>query len=103
MGGLEALKAITTWSAYAAFEDSTRGKILAGYDADLTVLSVNPVNCDPRALLSAGVLMTIVGGRVVWHDKKGFRGFPAAGTPRVMDAADNTSSAPPASSVDDDG
>ncbi len=73
MGGLEALKAMTTWSAYAAFEDSIRGKILPGYDADLTVLPVNPVIGDPRALLSARVLMTIVDGRVVWHDKKGFR------------------------------
>ncbi len=102
MGGLEALKAMTTWSAYAAFEDSTRGKILPGYDADLTVLSVNPVNCEPRALLIARVLMTMVGGRVVWHDKKGFRGLPAAGTPRVLDAPDNTASAPPASSIDND-
>ncbi|MBA7645521.1 hypothetical protein ES703_53279 [subsurface metagenome] len=84
---------MTTWSAYAAFEDSTRGKILPGYDADLTVLSVNPVTCDPQALLSARVLMTIVGGRVVWHDKKGFR---------VLDVPDNTASATPASSVDND-
>lgn len=77
MSGLEALKAMTTWAAYAAFEDSTRGKILPGYDADLTVLSVNPVTCDPRVLLSARVLMTVVGGRVVWHDKEGFRAMPS--------------------------
>ncbi|MFB0516413.1 MAG: amidohydrolase [Candidatus Neomarinimicrobiota bacterium] len=73
MGGLEALKSLTSWAAYAAFEDSIRSKILPGYDADLTVLSLNPVNCDPRALLNAKVLMTIVGGQVVWHDKEGFQ------------------------------
>ncbi|MBA7711022.1 hypothetical protein ES703_119972 [subsurface metagenome] len=90
MGGLEALKAMTTWSAYAAFEDSTRGKILPGYDADLTVLPINPVNINPRALLSARVLMTVVAGQVVWCDREGFR---------LMDACADTASAPAASSV----
>ncbi|UCH64103.1 MAG: amidohydrolase [Fidelibacterota bacterium] len=102
MGGPEALKAMTTWSAYAAFEDTTRGKILAGYDADLTVLSVNPVNCDPQALLNARVLMTIVAGQVVWHDKKGFHGLPTMDASRVIDVNDNTSSTLPTSSVDND-
>ncbi len=92
MGGLEVLKAMTTWAAYAAFEDSTRGKILPGYDADLTVLPINPVNSDPRALLSTRVLMTVVGGQVVWRDKEGFRG---------MAALVDTTSAPDVSSVPD--
>jgi len=92
MGGLEALKAMTTWAAYAAFEDSTRGKILPGYDADLTVLPINPVNINPRALLSARVLMTVVAGQVVWRDREGFR---------LMDACADTASAPAASSVPD--
>ncbi|UCD37729.1 MAG: amidohydrolase family protein, partial [Fidelibacterota bacterium] len=87
MAGLEALKSLTTWAAFAAVEDSTRGKILPGYDADLTVLPINPVNCDPKALLDAQVLMTIVDGQVVWHNKQGFRrlkarrpGSPASST-----------------------
>lgn len=89
MGGLEALKALTTWSAYAAFEDAHRGKILPGYDADLTVLSLNPVNSDPRALLSARVLLTMVGGEVVWHDKNGFRALASrTDTPRVVTDGD---------------
>ncbi len=92
MGGLEVLKAMTTWAAYAAFEDSTRGKILPGYDADLTVLPINPVNSDPRALLSTRVLMTVVGGQVVWRDKEGFHG---------MAALVDTTSAPDVSSVPD--
>ena len=92
MGGLEALKALTTWSAYAAFEDSVRGKILPGYDADLTVLSINPVNSDPRALLSARILLTVVAGQVVWHDKAGFREM----------AARRDTPSPPAAPPDDD-
>ncbi len=73
MGGLEALKTLTTWSAYAAFEDSTRGKILPGYDADLTVLSQNPVIGDPKELLSTDVLMTVLAGQVVWSNRPGWQ------------------------------
>ena len=73
MGGLEALKSLTTWAAHAAFVESSRGKILPGYDADLTILSVNPVTCEPSSLPTAKVLMTVVAGQVVWRDRKGFR------------------------------
>ena len=68
MGGLEALKALTSWAAYAAFEEERRGKILPGYDADLTVLDTNPVVCESRDILSTKVLMTIVAGEIVWRD-----------------------------------
>jgi predicted amidohydrolase YtcJ len=73
MGGLEALKALTSWSAYAAFEDTRQGKLLPGYLADLTILDTNPVVCEPSEILAAKVLMTIVGGEVVWQDKAGQR------------------------------
>ncbi len=73
MGGLEALRTLTTGSAYAAFEDSTRGKIFPGYDADLTVLSKNPVIGDPKELLSIDVLMTVLAGQVIWSNRPGWR------------------------------
>ena len=73
MGGLEALRTLTIGSAYAAFEDSTRGKIFPGYDADLTVLSKNPVIGDPKELLSIDVLMTVLAGQVVWSNQSGWQ------------------------------
>lgn len=73
MGGLEALKALTSWSAYAAFKEAQQGKILPGYTADLTILDTNPVVCEPSEILTTKVLMTIVGGEIVWHDKAGLR------------------------------
>jgi predicted amidohydrolase YtcJ len=73
MGGLEALKTLTSWSAYAAFEEAQRGKILPGYTADLTILDTNPVVCKASEILTTKVLLTIVGGKVVWRDKAGLR------------------------------
>ncbi|UCH10827.1 MAG: amidohydrolase [Fidelibacterota bacterium] len=95
MGGLEALKSLTTWAAYAAFEESTRGKILPGFDADLTVISVNPVTCEPHLLPEAKILMTIVAGQVIWHDKKGFRDLEHGHPPG------STTSTPPGGSSDE--
>ncbi|MFC1619133.1 amidohydrolase [Candidatus Neomarinimicrobiota bacterium] len=73
MGGLEALKTLTSWAAYAAFEEAQRGKILPGYTADLTILDTNPVVCKASEILTTKVLLTIVGGEVVWRDKAGLR------------------------------
>lgn len=93
MTGMEALRAMTTWAAYAAFEDSTRGKILPGFDADLTVLSLNPVISEPQALLNAEVLMTIIAGRIVWQDKEGLRA--------LGDLTAGNTTAPPATATPD--
>ena len=91
LGGLEALRTLTTAAAYAAFADTARGKILPGYDADLTILSANPVNGPPADLLRTRVLMTIVAGRIVWRDPRGFGQPPA---PARTDIADTTLSPP---------
>ncbi len=92
MSGIEALRAMTTWAAYAAFEDSTRGKILPGFDADLTILSLNPVISEPQALLDAEVLMTIVAGEIVWQDEEGFR---AVSNPSANDTLAPSTTATP--------
>lgn len=73
MGGLDALRTLTTWSAYAAIEESSRGKVFPGYDADLTVLSKNPVIGDPQELLSTDVLMTVLAGQIVWFNRPGWQ------------------------------
>ncbi|MEE9162789.1 MAG: amidohydrolase family protein, partial [Candidatus Neomarinimicrobiota bacterium] len=91
LGGLEALRTITTGAAYAAFADTARGKVLPGYDADLTILSANPVNSSPAELLRTRVLMTIVGGRIVWRDPQGFGSPPL---PVRTDAAETALGTP---------
>jgi len=66
LDGAEALAGFTAGAAYAAHEEERRGKLLPGYAADLSVLSVDPVACEPAALLSARVLATVVDGELVF-------------------------------------
>jgi len=65
LSGAEALAGFTSGAAHAAHEERLRGRLLPGYAADLSVLSVDPVTCEPRALLDARVLATIVDGELV--------------------------------------
>ena len=69
MNGLEALRSMTSWAAYAAFEDSSRGMLIPGFDADITVLSGNPALSEPTELLDMDILLTIVDGQIVWQNK----------------------------------
>ena len=66
----EAVRGYTSWSAYASFSDDETGVIAPGRWADLTVLDVDPfVLADeaPAEILDGRVLMTIVGGEVVYE------------------------------------
>ncbi len=69
LSGDEALRAFTHGAAYAAFAEGERGVLAAGYAADFTVLSVDPVEDAPRALLGAKVLLTVVDGREVFRPR----------------------------------
>jgi hypothetical protein len=64
ISGEEALALYTRDAAYLCFSEHERGMIKPGLLADFTVLSVNPVDCEPDALREAQVLGTAVGG--VW-------------------------------------
>jgi predicted amidohydrolase YtcJ len=61
----EALAAFTWGAARACRQERVRGRLLPGYAADLTVLDVDPLRCEPDELLRARVLRTIVDGEVV--------------------------------------
>lgn len=70
LDGLTALKLYTQGSAYASFREDELGTIRPGYRADLTVLDIDPVACEPAELLTGRALMTIVGGQVRYEAAK---------------------------------
>jgi predicted amidohydrolase YtcJ len=65
VSGEQALALYTRDAAWLAFSEHERGMLRPGLLADLTVLSEDPVACDPEALREAQVLATAVGGEWV--------------------------------------
>jgi len=63
----EALRGYTAWSAFAAFDERDAGTLAVGKRADLTVLTVDPLRDDPRALLRGQVVLTMSRGRITWQ------------------------------------
>ena len=62
----EALKSMTIWAAYGAFEEDRKGSITPGKLADLTVLSQDIMSIAPDRILDTQVEMTILGGEIVY-------------------------------------
>jgi predicted amidohydrolase YtcJ len=60
-----ALRAYTAVGAWANFCDQDRGVLSPGLLGDLVMLSENPFEIEPAALLETEALMTVVGGTVV--------------------------------------
>jgi predicted amidohydrolase YtcJ len=63
----EALKMLTLWPAYAAFEEKDRGTIEVGKRADFTVLSADIMREPEPDILKTRCVLTIVAGEIV-HD-----------------------------------
>jgi predicted amidohydrolase YtcJ len=61
----EAVSAYTEGPADAAREGHRRGRLLPGYDADLTVWSTDPLTASPQELREMSCTMTVVAGEVV--------------------------------------
>ena len=62
---LEAIRLYTTYSAYAGFEEASKGSLEPGKLADLIFLSDDPFEIPVDALKDLQVETTVVGGRVV--------------------------------------
>jgi len=62
----DAVRAYTQGSAYAAFADKDVGTLEAGKLADLAVLSQDIFSAPPETLGKTQVVMTLVGGRIVY-------------------------------------
>lgn len=62
----EALKGITSWSAYQHFEENNKGTLETGKLADLVILDKNPLKVEPDAIKDIQVLETIKEGNTVF-------------------------------------
>jgi predicted amidohydrolase YtcJ len=62
----EALKMLTIWPAYAAFEEKDKGSIEVGKLADFTVLAQDIMKIPGAEILKTRAEMTIIGGEIVY-------------------------------------
>ena len=62
----EAIEAATMGSAYAEFQEKTKGSITPGKLADMVILSDDILSIDPTKIRDVKVLKTIVGGKIVF-------------------------------------
>jgi predicted amidohydrolase YtcJ len=63
----EALKSYTLDGAYAEFEENYKGSIVVGKAADFTVFDKNIMEIPDAEILNSKVMMTIVGGKIVYQ------------------------------------
>lgn len=63
----DALKMLTLWPAYAAFQEGERGTIEIGKYADFTILSKDIMTIPEDKIMSSEVVLTVVNGRVVYE------------------------------------
>ncbi|MEP7273019.1 MAG: amidohydrolase [Acidobacteriota bacterium] len=66
----EAIRAYTLGSAYASFEEKSKGSIEVGKLADLAVLSEDILRIEPAAIDRVTVTMTIFDGRVIYERRR---------------------------------
>ncbi len=66
----QALKMLTLWAAYGAFEEKLRGSIEEGKLADLTVLSQDIMKIPEAEILKTRCVMTVINGEVVYEAAK---------------------------------
>jgi hypothetical protein len=67
MSRMEALRSYTVNAAYSAFEEDLKGTLVPGKLADVTVLSGNILTIPEEEIPTTQVVMTIVGGEVVYR------------------------------------
>ena len=68
IGVEDALRAYTINGAFASFEEKDKGSIERGKLADLTLIDRDLTRIPPESIRDARVVMTIVGGRVVYEN-----------------------------------
>jgi predicted amidohydrolase YtcJ len=66
----DALRAYTSGAAYAEFAEKRKGTLEPGKLADFVILDRDLTQVPPETIRDAQVVMTVVGGRVVWERDK---------------------------------
>jgi predicted amidohydrolase YtcJ len=67
----QAIRFYTINNARLNFEETVKGSIEPGKLADFIVIDRDVLKCPVEDVRSTKVLMTVVGGKVVWEDKRG--------------------------------
>jgi predicted amidohydrolase YtcJ len=70
----EALACFNRHAAWFVGEEGRRGRLTTGFDADLSVPTIDPLDCQPNELASIRSDLTIMGGRVT-HASRDFADF----------------------------
>jgi predicted amidohydrolase YtcJ len=65
----EALKSMTIWPAYAAFQEGMLGSLTPGKYADFVVLDQDIMRVPAELILKTGVVATYLGGKAVYERK----------------------------------
>jgi hypothetical protein len=65
----QALEMYTINAAYASFEERIKGTLAPGKLADLVLLSDDPTRLPPEEIKEIQVLLTLIGGKVVWEKR----------------------------------
>jgi hypothetical protein len=66
----EALRAYTTGGAFASFEEREKGSLIAGKLADLVMIDRDLTTIPPAQIRDAQVMLTVVGGTIVFERVK---------------------------------
>jgi predicted amidohydrolase YtcJ len=64
----QALKMLSIWPAYAAFQEQERGSIEVGKMADFTIFSDDIMTIPESQILKSRVRMTVINGEVVYNN-----------------------------------
>jgi predicted amidohydrolase YtcJ len=72
----EALRMYTINSAKIGFEEKEKGSLEPGKLADLVVLSDDPYKVDPKNIRNIQIVLTMVGGKIVYINNLLFRKYP---------------------------
>lgn len=62
-----ALKMLTIWPAYGAFQEDIRGSVKVGKYADFTIFDKDLMTIPEAEILQSENLMTIVGGKITYQ------------------------------------
>ena len=62
-----ALRAMTAWPAHQYFEEGRKGSLSAGKQADLVILTANPLKIPRKDLINLAVVKTISRGKTVYQ------------------------------------